>query len=587
MARAMSTATRRRAAQRIDAHGCAVEMSMVVPPSCEQVLQWSCFHDIVNPEEPENWDSGARHDDGGACQAQAAESPYFHNPNTTLLDGSWLSAALEEPQQVRVLLDRFFAHVHVKNPILDEAATRKMVLAKAAADGDLGGFDWTPDSCLALLICALGSLSTPFGPSTDTMPGTAAYSSAHVLFRAAQKRLGLLMASEGIVGPQCFFLAGVFAMCNFQPVKAWRYFVQAVAECQQFPFLASRPCCGGGGGGSGSGSSTYHHHHHHLQGTLQQAVYWSSWKSERELRGDVRHPDFLASVSDHDSRLYPPFFPTPPAPRADMIPPVAAPPDINQSRGEQGWEQSREHISWYFYLAEISLRRLSVRMSAEMVDMREAHASSRQAFLDSMAAALPSYEAQAGEWLASLPPCMLLEGTADQDGVCRFVLRGHLINLYETMYWPFLAAALDLDDHGHDHDHESRGRVSGRTRGAAAGAPGVVSKFIKQAQRGLDNHMDRLLVNRAGYYHRHHGTDLLLRSCARSALVLLAASRRNEAARHDSFSRRPSQHLSLPDGWENQIQGVVALLDFWAAETTAYDDCRRVLRAWSGRSPPG
>ncbi|KAH7041610.1 uncharacterized protein B0I36DRAFT_392727 [Microdochium trichocladiopsis] len=462
--------------------GTRVDVSMVLPPSSEEMLSWSYSVD----------DTGTLELQHGTPQHHVSSPP-------------GLVAVPEDPRLVKALLDNFFNYVHVKNPILDEVSTRRMVLGKAVEGL---GFDWSPESCLALLICALGSLATPFGPSPDTMPGTAAYAHAQAYFQAAQKRMGLLFVAEDIIAPQCFFLAGVFMMCNFQSTKAWRYFVQALVGCQEFKFLTNAP-----------GRPDQ------LDETPHQAIYWSAWKSEREVRGDVRRPDFL--VSDHDTRLYPSFFPTPPAPRADAVrmPLMEA-------------DQTREQISWYFYLAEISLRRLTARVSAEMVAMMETHAS-RHMFLESMAAALSSYEAQANEWQASLPPCLSLEAPPEQDDVCRFVLRGHLINLYETLYWPFLAVFLDEEGLGLQ--------------------TGALNAFSEQAQRGLENHMARLLVNKAGYHHRHHGTDPLLRSCSRTALTLLAMSRTQGARGGGGLSQ------------------ALHLLAFWSPETDRYSEVRVTL----------
>ena len=50
---------------------------------------------------------------------------------------------------------------------------------------------------------------------------------------------------------------------------------------------------------------------------------------------------------------------------------------------------------------------------------------------------MSSYEAQAQEWIASLPPGLSFDALVEEDDVCRFVLRGHAINLFEMIYWPF------------------------------------------------------------------------------------------------------------------------------------------------------
>jgi hypothetical protein len=57
---------------------------------------------------------------------------------------------------------------------------------------------------------------------------------ADAFFQAAQKRMGLLLCSSGIVEAQVFFLAGVYLMMTMRPFEAWKMFVQALASCQAF-----------------------------------------------------------------------------------------------------------------------------------------------------------------------------------------------------------------------------------------------------------------------------------------------------------------------------------------------------------------
>ncbi|KAF5509888.1 Beta-xylosidase [Colletotrichum fructicola] len=366
---------------------------MIIPPGPEEVMSWHIFQ-TMRREATEN--DGVLHIDHPTA---AASSP-----------ASVLGALDMEPRRVNDLLDSFFSYAHVKNPILDETATRKMVSTTI-----MNGIDWSAESCLSLLIFALGSIATPFGPSHETMPGTLAHANAQSFFQAAQKRLGILLSSDDIIAAQCLFLSGVYMMCIFQPVKAWRYFVQALASCQQLPFLTPES------------QQRYHNYvesgnelHNYSIDTLQQAIYWSAWKSEREMRGDLYLPDF--SLSDKELAFYPPFFPTPPAPRAEVE--AASDPRL-----------ARERTSWYFYLSEISLRRLASRISAEMVGLQKEHPT-RQAYLAALAEAVPQYEEQARGWIASLTPGLSFNEPPEQDDVCRFVLRGHAINLFENIYWP-------------------------------------------------------------------------------------------------------------------------------------------------------
>lgn len=511
----------------------------LIPPRPEYIVKWQVFGDLrqalegVGLAEPESAASSHRQ------LSSLSSSP---SPSTPVTD---VTTELDLCR-VNRLLDNFFNHVHVKNPILDEQAARHMVQSLV-----LNGIDWSAESCLTLLICALGFIGRPFGPTPDTMPGTSAYASAETLFLAAQRRIGSVFCSEDVVATQCLFLSGVYMMCVFQPAKAWRFFVQALASCQQLLFLNSSPTppqsppamCDTRPGG------------HSLE-TLQQATYWSSWKSEREMRGYIRPADF--ALTEEDMAFYPPFLPTPPnlQPAAQEL----------EAAGGGNFCLNRQTVSWYFYLAEISLRRLASNLHAEMRRLCE-QTPSTQDTLEVLAAAVPQFEEQAEEWIASLPPCLSFDSPAEQDDVCRFVLRGHVVNLFEMIYWPFLSAHLTRDP-----DPDPAG---GEARGILPWAGGNIKRL---AQRALDYHALRLAVNRPGYRHRHHGTLLMIESCSRSALVLVAAMLRNISSTARN-SAKGADILPLPNGWRASLDETIDMLAFWESESRQSAGVRRVLQA--------
>jgi hypothetical protein len=424
--------------------------------------------------------------------------------------------------QLQHLVDAFFEYVHVKNPIFDEKDTRDLVHTTLTH-----GIDWSAKSCLSLLICALGSIATPFGASYDSMPGTSAYNNAVCLFQEAEKRLGMVFSIDDIIAPQCLFLSGVFMMCLIQPAKAWRYFVQTLAHCQQPNKL----------GMADTGTNVADQPQ--ALGAFQQSIYWSAWKSEKELRHSLRPPDFPIST-DPEVNLYPSFFPTPPLPSGD-------------DEASPGVDRQREVTEWYFYLAEISLRRLSTRIAVEMVQCFQSQAT-RQDFLRELAAIVPVYEAQVQEWVKSLPHNMSFDRPAEEDDVCRFVLRGHAIDVSEMIHWPFLSAYLDT----------------------ATAVPGSLVPHADLVQRGLENHSLRLQVNKPGFKHRHHGTHPMIEACCRSAVILQAAATANA----NGFPNNQSSYrsLSMPPGWETGIRDVLNLIDFWSPETVEFQDVRTALQ---------
>ncbi|KAF4980636.1 hypothetical protein FZEAL_3385 [Fusarium zealandicum] len=436
------------------------------------------------------------------------EPAYSCSPGTSSL-GGLLDV---DTQGLKVLLDNFFIHVHCKNPILEEAEIRHLVTSTL-----LEGIDWSPNSCLALIICALGKIATPLGPSVQAKPDTPAYMEAQVLFHAAQKRIGTLLTTSDIVGAQCMFLSGVFMMCTFKPFEAWRFFSQALAGCQTLPFLqrASRIVMS-------LSEPSPELAKLRADETQQEAVYWSAWKSERELRQELVLPDF--NMPHSMSVLYPPFFPTPPHP-LDSVKAI---------------DSHRQRASWLFYLAEISLRRLSSRVCDEILQLHRASASNLD-FLNELAAMLPVYETQVNQWSGSLPPELSIAGPPAEDNVCVFVLRGHFVNFFETIYWPFVMAYLAALERG---------------------LPMFVSGQ-EHAQRGLEYHLLRVGVNEPGFLHRHHGTWLMIRSCIRTAIVLLAAA---------------SLGAVMPKGWQDAVHGIVRLMSLWEAEVPELPAQKAVLQ---------
>ncbi|RHZ66734.1 transcription factor domain-containing protein [Aspergillus thermomutatus] len=469
-----------------------VDPARVLVQPLENVLQWQCLG--LDPTTP-----------GTQEQLSQAWS------DTTNLPAVDLNA-----QFTGSAVDRFFTHVHVKNPILNERETRRLITRIS-----MHGIDWSPDSCLALLVCALGTLATPFGEDQcQTHPGTEVYQTAQSLYAAARKRIGSILCSGGLREAQCLFLSGVYMMSMFQREHAWRYFLQALACCQQFSFL--RPS-------KRSGLPQQ------SDRIAEQAIYWSAWKSEREIRLDLQAPDF--SLSQAELAIYPSFFPTPP--ESHEVIPASDPTATAIDEIAQ-----RERLAWYFYLSEISLRRLHFRVASSMLHMPVPPESD---ILEELAKATEEHEKQAQEWVTALPAILSLQAPPEDDDICRFILRGHLLNLYETMYWPFVDAAINRTDYQHTPEWSP-----------------LVRSLL---QKGLHRHAERMYVNQPGFYHRHHGTVCLIRSCNRSATILLAAA----SVVQCSLEQGVPSPLTLPENWKHAVALAIDLNRFWEGESA---DCR-------------
>ena len=162
------------------------------------------------------------------------------------------------------------------------------------------------------------------------------------------------------------------------------------------------------------------------------------------------------------------------------------------------------------------------------MSLRERYQSDAQ-FLDVLADMIPEYEAQAREWSNNLPSELSIQNGAENDDICESVLRCHLIDLFELIYWPFVMAALN----------SSRQPMSPRVQ--------------EMALKGLDNHVQRVHANEPGFYHRHHGAWLMMRSCTRSALLLSAAAK---------------SKVLMPNGWHQAVYMVTGMLDYWSREVS-------------------
>lgn len=474
-----------------------IDRSRLLPSSIEHILQWDHLRINRLPTQPD----GPAFPSTTHPVAQTTTSP--------------LSGVDEmEPHKTKMLLDNFFNYVHVKNPILDEQKTRQLVSRVC-----MHGMDWSAESCRALLVCALGTIATPFLHGNFITRDSDVYKTGESFFLAAKKRLGLVLGTSSLIEAQCVFLAGVYTMCTFQRMASWRFFLQALACCQNFDFLKSSTAEHGmlEDIDSASGSSS---------NAAEQAIYWSSWKSEREMRSELEPRDF--PISEANTAVYPPFFPTPPRH------------DSHFSGAVNSETEGREQISWYFYLSEISLLRLRRRKAKDMTEFEPADGES---LLRGLARTIAHHEEQVLEWQNALPAEMALSAPPAEDDICRFVLRGHLINVYESLYWPFVDWAINSSQ-------------------AYSNGDGLLEDL---ANKGLRTHVERVCVNRPGFHHRHHGTFGMIRSCNRSALVLLAAAY-SCSSFVESHGTGGKMRFELQAGWEEAVRDVIQLNKDWEHE---------------------
>lgn len=168
----------------------------------------------------------------------------------------------------------------------------------------------------------------------------------HAYYNAACRRLGLL--GSDLLAPQCHFLAGIYLMYILQPLQAWSQFRLASQAYHIYREMQKFQKSEGEEWITQSRSRR-----------LEQRIYWSCYKAECELRVELELPNSTLSEFCH-----PDMHPSPPR-LSDSCPDI-----IGRSPAEESSpssivgrriRESRDklEVSWYYYLTEITLRRIA------------------------------------------------------------------------------------------------------------------------------------------------------------------------------------------------------------------------------------
>jgi hypothetical protein len=136
------------------------------------------------------------------------------------------------------------------------------------------------------------------------------------------------------------------------------------------------------------------------------------------MRNLVRVTDFPIP----DRMMYPSFYPTPPPP----------PPTSKDGSGLDARMMQRQTAGWFFYLSEISMRRLSTRITKDLLSLQP---GSSETSIVALVRQVREWEAEIEQWIANLNEAMSLAGDPADDDVCKWVLRGQVLKL---IYWKFL-----------------------------------------------------------------------------------------------------------------------------------------------------
>ncbi|KAG4436386.1 hypothetical protein IFR05_008142 [Cadophora sp. M221] len=189
---------------------------------------------------------------------------------------------------------------------------------------------------------------------------------------------------------------------------------------------------------------------------------------------------------------------------------------------------SHEEDSWYFFLSEIALRRITDQVAdvvCKYIDTIGNAPDSSSPGIEELIPVVAEFERQAETFRENLPPSIQFPDVSQFASTeWQQYSRGRYYRVLELMHRPFLFTAI----------HE----------------PDCSATVRELAEKGLFNALRYLQHSHTG--HRHHGTWLQLRNMLKAASILLSASR--------------SKRLKMPYGWETGIDKTLAAYEYWAWE---------------------
>ncbi|KAI9147125.1 hypothetical protein HJFPF1_13157 [Paramyrothecium foliicola] len=366
------------------------------------------------------------------------------------------------------LVNRYFKRVNIKNPILS-----RLVVSRYCRDYCEHGALFNLETCLVLLICALGAISTEFDPqdkgSSDLHGSSGSHARqpdasrmanlklGHCYFVAAEKRLGMALSATSNLAVQCLCLAGIYQMYAVRPMRALGMFHAAGSLLQS---LLS------------TGSDLVEE-----DPQVDSSLFWTCFKSEREI---------LAEIPVSSPTLREPASPT-------SYPPPHGP----ASSSSDEWVAAEED-SWYFLLSEMTLRRIANQI-AEVVCNYIDNGQPRN--VEELIPDIAAFEQKLERYRELLAPAVNFPDVPQPASTeWQQYSRGRYYRVLELMHRPFLFAILHAPD------------------------PGAYDPSIRRlAEKALCNAHRYLLHSVTS--HRHHGTWLQIRNELREASLLLAASR--------------------------------------------------------------
>lgn len=354
--------------------------------------------------------------------------------------------------KVPELVQQFFHYVHTKNPICNVRVTEHY-----ANEISRTGFGWNFESCIILLICALGAIAGPTKSEQDRLIAIA-------YFVEARKRIAFVKHNT-LQAAQCYFFCGMFRMYNIQPVIAWQEFHQACLIIRTFLLLKDDDSGSNKANGTtepkGERRSSTTKHGYTM--SVEQRLFWSSLKSETELSLELCFPTSgLANIK------YPDLFPSPPT----------------EEEGEI------DEKAWFFYLTELMLRRTTDNVINAFYcgEPSEWLTTPTRDLIDSVKV----FEDRLDDCKKSIASSLQFHYGATPGDELTYVTKGRFVDAYEYLYRPLVYCAI----HG-SSDPALRP---------------YVDKYVYYVTTWSDTLAD---------VHRHHGTWYYVRFICRVMVVLM------------------------------------------------------------------
>jgi hypothetical protein len=203
--------------------------------------------------------------------------------------------------------------------------------------------------------------------------------------------------------------------------------------------------------------------------------------------------------------------------------------------------------SWLYYLTDISLRKLEIRIDSffatQQINHHEPTTEARESFYGDILTTLTDLDQQIMDHFTHLPDPIATE--TDKSGHCQNDLQEYLrlrmIIIRHTLSRPAIHFIL-------------HGDLEGLSTQLQAQATEIANRVLQ---------IDEYLVTHGLTTHRHPGAWLGVRYCARAALELIATAK-------SSIS-----DLKPPPSWESGIQKLKTALRYWGAESA---DARMYLK---------